>query len=796
MKFLKILLCVFLINCMLMDANVFASKSELCIYLSPCGNDETGNGTLKKPYFSLKRAQKDVRLWLKSGTKNDINVVLRGGEYQLTEEFLITEAYSVNDKQKIIYRAYKDEIPVISGGKALTKWEKYSDNIYYTDVDDAVYSLFEDDIFATKARYPNKGEKRSDGYLNTYALLGDGTTGFQFKENEIPYISNQTDLQAYIWDGTLTGEAAWSLADGKAEIDYTTNSVTVTGGKAAKFGVGTRYYMQNAIEFLDMQGEYYYDSTNKKLYYIPYNEDNLSNRNIKIGVVNKLITVTGKENKYIKNIEFNGLSFENSAGTETTKDIIGCMLSVHFGDNVTVKNCRFFNCGGRGINFQNTQNCTAYGNYIKNMGYEGIYLNGIQGNNNTLQNNFISDIGLLDASRNGILVAQQNNNFILNNCIKDVPRAAISLSGTLRSDIIGTTVEGTLVTEKNVENYLVCGGNTIMYNDISNAMLETNDGGVYYTWSTGNGNLFSYNYIHDSAQHVSFGYPIYLDDDTNYHTVSKNLIRNMYEDGGIIYQVIMAKGQHNTIENNIIADCTPRNGVLKVEYETRFGPVGNVHYNRNIHYNSGGTAYAFFKKDFDTDYECTKLYEADNNLFYDENEAFDAEVWINTYGKYYTLADFEGWKTEYGYDKNSQANDPLFVNPQKGDFRLNLNSPALLTGFEEIDYAKIGLTKDFRYNTDEEIRGIYLSSENENQSDYMIYAQAGDEIQLSYSVKTESGFNQIKASVIFVSSDRSVATVTKDGKISVLNDGEAYITAVAYYNGKILTKAFRIKAVK
>ena len=235
---------------------------------------------------------------------------------------------------------------------------------------------------------------------------------------------------------------------------------------------------------------------------------------------------------------------------------------------------------------------------------------------------------------------------------------------------------------------------------------------------------------------------------------------------------------------------------LKVEYETSFGPVGNVHYNRNIHYNSGGTAYAFLKKAWNVDYECTKLYEADNNLFYDEKEAFDVEVCINTYGKYYTLANFNTWKIMYGYDKNSVTSDPLFANPLKGDFRLNLNSPALLMGFEEIDYSKIGLAKDFIYNIEEEIREIYLSSENENQRDYMIYAQAGDEIQLRYSVKTESGFNQNKASVIFVSSDRSVATVTKDGKISVINDGEAYITAVAYYNGKILTKAFRIKAVK
>ena len=191
MKFIRILLCVFLLNFIVVDAYAFSYQSEICIYVSPYGDDEIGKGTLNEPYASLKRAQKDVRLWLKSGTKNDINVVLRGGEYQLTEEFLITEAYSVNDKQKIIYRAYKDEIPVISGGKALTKWEKYSENIYYTDVDDAVYSLFEDVQHREKEQKLSQVMDRIRGAYGKNALTLASQGGAQV------YVSSNHKSPAY-----------------------------------------------------------------------------------------------------------------------------------------------------------------------------------------------------------------------------------------------------------------------------------------------------------------------------------------------------------------------------------------------------------------------------------------------------------------------------------------------------------------------------------------------------------------------------------------------------------------------
>jgi hypothetical protein len=44
-------------------------------------------------------------------------------------------------------------------------------------------------------------------------------------------------------------------------------------------------------------------------------------------------------------------------------------------------------------------------------------------------------------------------------------------------------------------------------------------------------------------------------------------------------------------------------------------------------------------------------------------------------------------------DTHSQAVDPLFVDPENGDFRLRPDSPALRMGIVPIDLLKVGLRR-------------------------------------------------------------------------------------------------------
>ena len=141
---------------------------------------------------------------------------------------------------------------------------------------------------------------------------------------------------------------------------------------------------------------------------------------------------------------------------------------------------------------------------------------------------------------------------------------------------------------------------------------------------------------------------------------------------------------NNHAINNVIADIRPGTHKGEQRPPTYFklyeGPMTGGAYQRNILYHPGsdtsfyqeinnrrtpGGAYA---KDADTDH----------NVYYcAKNPSLSKAV----------LAA----KQREGVDKNSLAEDPLFEDPEKGNFRFKPNSPAPKLGIVPIDLSKIGL---------------------------------------------------------------------------------------------------------
>jgi hypothetical protein len=54
----------------------------------------------------------------------------------------------------------------------------------------------------------------------------------------------------------------------------------------------------------------------------------------------------------------------------------------------------------------------------------------------------------------------------------------------------------------------------------------------------------------------------------------------------------------------------------------------------------------------------------------------------------------EEWQ-KLGFDQHSVFADPLFVDPEKHDFRVRPESPALKAGFKNFEMGKWGLTDEF-----------------------------------------------------------------------------------------------------
>jgi hypothetical protein len=101
---------------------------QATLYVAPDGSDTAC--TLDKP-CSLSQAQLNVRA-INSGMTGDIDIDLLGGTYTLAAPLTFTESASTHDSgtngHNIVYQAYGDSTPVLSGSYQIAGWTPVSGN--------------------------------------------------------------------------------------------------------------------------------------------------------------------------------------------------------------------------------------------------------------------------------------------------------------------------------------------------------------------------------------------------------------------------------------------------------------------------------------------------------------------------------------------------------------------------------------------------------------------------------------------------------------------------------------------
>ncbi|MCK5804177.1 MAG: right-handed parallel beta-helix repeat-containing protein, partial [Lentisphaeria bacterium] len=210
--------------------------------------------------------------------------------------------------------------------------------------------------------------------------------------------------------------------------------------------------------------------------------------------------------------------------------------------------------------------------------------------------------------------------------------------------------------------------NNLDYNHIhhlSNGEGLSDMGGIY-TLGVSPGTTERYNHMHDiySYAHVSHGSGIYPDEGSSEILIENNVVHRIRT-----CPLFMHYGRECTVRNNILA----------------FGGAGQLRRCRE-------------------DKRCH--YNAEGNIVYGDTEKMLVGPWKNGDWKigrnvYWSTAgeptfadmDFATWQTK-GKDVGSIVADPLFMDPEAGDFRLKPNSPALKLGFKPIDLSKTGLYGD------------------------------------------------------------------------------------------------------
>lgn len=713
------------------------------------------------PLASIRKAKEAVRIF-KKGLYRDIFVLIRGGEYQLTETELFTSADSHYDSYKINYMAYPGEIPVFHADIAVQDWKltKQIKNlpaiaqgkVYVARIPSLpvgksrFYTMYDNGLMLQRANSvgfePTKKMKGGDGGGTDWkGLIEADRRMLPFPGGSLKNWSNLDDIEIFIQPnvGYVTNYLTLASVDEEAGIAHTKFPATYPMGKIDKhlFAMGGgSFRVENVIDYLDEPGEWVVNRMEGLIYYWP-KKNNVPEK-VTIPALTEYFLVDGHESGNIaRNIAFRGLTFTRADrdfiqsgdnGIQHEWDVwdkANAMLRFRGVEYCEVNQCRFTNSGSAAIRFD----LHAQSNIVKNclidyVGGTGILFCGYGpgklnvNKSNRIENNQIHHCGELHYQANGIVIWQSGENIIRNNKIHDLPYDAIVLSGSrpmffnmagpnremegiLRRNEIAseaqyqpTDTRAQVIDHYNkVVPYSLTRNNTVEDNEIFCTMLKMFDGNAIYLSDVGLGNVVKRNYVHHLyGKGMQQG--IRTDAFIKHTTISENIVYNCNGGG------INVKLYENNVYNNIVAD------IHDIVYETSDGKKTNMflgymsllevydrsemppHAKLDVKHNIFYKSYphnTFYReslvngKKMEVKLEQTNI---DHNLYFDVHAADKGFSFLKSY-------------QARGVDSNSIAADPLFVDVKHGDFRLRKESPAYKIGFRDIEFSKIGLTKEF-----------------------------------------------------------------------------------------------------
>jgi hypothetical protein len=695
---------------------VFAQGDAINLYVSPKGSD-SNPGTKVLPLASLEGAKNYVHK-INSSTKGDITVWFRGGNYHLDKTVVFGLEDSGEGEQIISYEAYPGEKPVFSSGREIKGWGKVYGNLPGLPGKAQGHVMVASVTGHFRTLYDNEGmlpRARSAGFI---PLKGGSRNEIHCPAGVLKNWDNVEDVEIVVrpLQAWIMNILPLESVDEKSQVARTSIPATYAMNPLHFLPTTASCWVENVLEELDEPGEWALNTKEGKVYLWPRNDSPVVAPNL-----NELIRVEGKvdidgpTDIPVRNLRFRGLTFmhgdryalnKDDAGLQHDWDMLdknNALVRFRGTQNCVIEKCHFLHSGSGAIRVDlYGQNDKISGNHIEHMGGGGILLCGYGpgtkdvNKNNLVYNNNIHDVGEIYWQSPGIFLWQSGENRVANNLMHHTNYTGLIISGCMTEFFsrkggreLVPTIRWQEIDElparptlDNVRPYLHTHDNLIEYNEIHHVMEKMGDGNAVYIRGAGADNVIRRNYIHDLVAPMIMQCAIRTDGGQMDTYFTENLIYRCTSQG------IMLK-LNNHCENNIVADIIepPRGYYLSL----REGPMTGATIKRNIFYSSKKVV------DFINELQPGKESSTEDARGRPIARSIEAET---DYNIYFCKADNELGKAflkkqqNDGVDAHSLAVDPLFVDPENGDFRLKPESPALKMGFVPIDVSKAGLRND------------------------------------------------------------------------------------------------------
>ncbi|MFI6347175.1 right-handed parallel beta-helix repeat-containing protein [Streptomyces sp. NPDC050560] len=482
-------------------------------YVSPSGSDHA-NGSKKHPWRTVEHARDHISakgLNSAGKMKCDIDVNLRAGDYEVDDTITFGDKDSGANGHQVVYRSYDGPGKArFLGAKPVTGWTKYKDHIYKAPVDknSPFFTLFEDGKRATTARYPNRGSDDTWAPYLTSALTQEDKMDVHnwlwSKPGDWDPSWDMSQASAVIWSG-----GSWSWFTDTVpilDVNFPKNQLTLkywTRYAMVNSDGGSRYFLQNSLDFLDQPGEYYLDSKAGELYYWPRG-GSVDDTSVLRPTVKTVFSFAGSSaTSRVHDVTLDGLSTEYtdfvdwyrngwiSAGDsgevhkypeyerqiEMPRNRFGAVLMTNT-RGITLSRMHIANTGFTGVYmlFANDHD-TVRDSLLENIGADGIKVEGgfpgegDVAHDNLFTDNYIDHFGeLVPGDASGVELMDTGGNEVSHSYISHSARYGISLES--RPEVL------------NADTYST--GNTFKYLNIQQAGLDSGDMGAFYAYGVSN----------------------------------------------------------------------------------------------------------------------------------------------------------------------------------------------------------------------------------------------------------------------------------------------------------------------
>jgi hypothetical protein len=562
----------FVILILLSGCVISGKQQRTEFYISPDG-DNRANGSKARPWRTLERARDHIRT-INQNMLEDITVYLRGGIYPLDKTFELTTKDSGTNGHWIIYKAYRDEMPVINGAVMVTGWTRHAAGIWKAPLarDKKLRALYVNGKRAVMARKTD-GVIGQGGY-GTFTITGNepwaavaGTefAGIKFKSEDVGVYNNPQDVelvQSNVWS-----EPILCVDNMFSEDGYTVATLQQPYGAIAlnmswiPFHANPRpdrpIFIRNAYELLDEPGEFYFNNRTDTLYYYSRGED-MTTAQVFAPALEGLIRITGENTSArVRNIQFYGLTFAyddyllsslgNSHGWVSVQSLSQFVRYIKDGNwhpnrynDITIPKGTVNLCNAGSIRiernrFEHLASAVSLSleNDVVNTVVVGNYFGDLMGTSVNVghpQHYKIGDGQQFPAGVEGvcknILVS---NNFVHNAClgfrqVEGMTGFFVQNVRITHNDVSGTPYGGIALGwgwgNAQIPSSTVAKNNSICYNRVGNTHLALKDGGIIYVLGEQPGSEIAYNYCYDGPR------CIYPDDGSAYWNIHDNVILN------------------------------------------------------------------------------------------------------------------------------------------------------------------------------------------------------------------------------------------------------------------------------